>query len=282
MSEIKTCVITGGRGYLGSELMAYLQQAGWRTICASREAGPNTISYSLGGDWPPGSLEGVSVLVHCAYDFGPSDWATIYEKNVLGTRRLLDQARQAGIENIVTISSISAFPGCRSLYGKAKLLIEEETLAAGGVALRPGLIYGGSNEGMYGRLAKQARKKSVIPLLSGSACTQFLVHIEDLCGVIAATLSGQVSRSNPVLTVAHSEPWPLRRLLAALAGDRKVYFLHVPWQAIWVALRLAEMAGVRLAFKSDSVRSIVYQNPRPDLSWLTASKLPVRAFQPKN
>ncbi len=143
---------------MGRELAHFLQGAGWRIICTSRnprESGQ--IPYTLGGDFPPDALTGVDAIVHCAYDFGPTSWSDIHRKNVAGTQRLLDQAAQAGIKTFITISSISAFPQCQSLYGKAKLLIEAATLEAGGMVLRPGLIYGGSNQGMFGRLSASVK-----------------------------------------------------------------------------------------------------------------------------
>ena len=276
----KTCLVVGGRGYLGGELISYLQKAGWRAISASRRSKePGDIAYSLGGEFPPGALEGIDAIVHCAYDFAPSTWNEIEEKNVQGTKRLLDQVTRAGIKNIITISSISAFPGCKSLYGKAKLLTEEATLAVSGVALRPGLIYGGSDQGMYGKLEAQVNRGKPIPLLTGSSCTQFLVNVEDLCRVIEAILSGKVPKPTEVWTVANPEPWPLRQLLLAIAGDRKISFIPVPWQPVWLALRTAEILGLKLAFKSDSVRSIIYQNKSPDLHHVPAAGIELRSFR---
>jgi nucleoside-diphosphate-sugar epimerase len=277
----KTCLVVGGRGYLGSELIRYLQGAGWLAISASRRSRETgDIPYSLGDDFPPGALNGIDALVHCAYDFAPSSWDQIYQKNVLGTERLLDQATRSGIKNILTISSISAFPGCRSLYGKSKLRIEKATLAAGGVVLRPGLIYGGQNQGMFGRLVNQVNRGKPIPLLAGSPCTQFLVHVEELCRVIESILSRKVSRPTEVWTVAHPAPWPLRTLLTAIAGDRRISFIPVPWQPVWLALRVAELIGLKMTFKSDSVRSIVYQNTSPDLHHVTDAGFELRTFRP--
>jgi nucleoside-diphosphate-sugar epimerase len=275
----KTVLIVGGLGFLGRELAHFLQGTGWRIICTSRnprESGQ--ILYALGGDFPQGALAGVDAIVHCAYDFGPTSWPDIHQKNVVGTQRLLDQATQAGIKTFITVSSISAFPQCHSLYGKAKLLIEAATLAAGGMVLRPGLIYGGSNRGMFGRLSASVKRARPVPLLVGSSCTQFLVHVDDLNRIIELLLSNEIPRPASVWTVAHSKPWPLRHLLLAMAGNRKVHFIPVPWQAVWLALRAVESLGIRMAFKSDSVRSIVYQNPAPDLSQVAAAGIKLREY----
>lgn len=276
-----TCVITGAHGYLGSELKDYLRRAGWRVVSASRQSRDKTdIAYSLGQELPAEAFRGVHALVHCAYDFGPTSWSEICRVNVSGTQHLLEQAARAEIRNILTISSISAFPGCRSLYGKAKLLIEEATLAAGGVVLRPGLIYGGSNRGMFGRLVAQVTNGRPIPLLTGSPCTQYLVLVKDLARIIEAILSNRIPKPKTEWIVAHSQPWPLRDLLQAIAGPRRLYFVPVPWRLIWLVLRTAEIIGLRLSFKSDSVISIVYQNPEPDLDSVLTCGLQISDFKP--
>ena len=79
----------------------------------------------------------MSALVHCAYDFKPLRWDEIRAVNVEGARKLFPAARAAGVEKIICISSISAYDGCRSLYGKAKLEIEKIALDNGALVIRP-------------------------------------------------------------------------------------------------------------------------------------------------
>jgi nucleoside-diphosphate-sugar epimerase len=278
----KTCLITGGSGYLGSELAAFLREKGWRVVSASRHPqGGDAVQFSLGDKISAGLFAGVDALIHAAYDFAPRDWETIQRVNVAGTQQLLQQAGATGV-TILTISSISAFPGCKSHYGKAKLLMEEATRLVGGVVLRPGLIYGGSNQGIYGRLLKQVEGKTFVPLLSENPCTLHLTHVEDLSGVIHGWLQGEWTTQDSPWVVAHPEPWPMKKLLQAMAASRgrKLRFIPVPWPLVWLGLRSSEKVGLPLDFKSDNLISIVNQDPGLDFSAIARFGLAVRPFQP--
>jgi nucleoside-diphosphate-sugar epimerase len=277
------CLITGGSGYLGSELANYLRKKGWYVTTASRQpkTETDTAKFTLGEDIPPGLLDGIDVLIHAAYDFAPRSWEEINQTNVIGSKKLLQAAKAAGVASIITISSISAFPACKSFYGKAKLLMEEATLAVGGTPLRPGLIYGGSNSGIYGRLKKQAGKK-IVPLLSGSSCTLHMTHVDDLARVIMNCADGYSSKQNGPWIVAHPEPWPLKKLLQAMVAARgkKLIFIPVPWQLVLAGLKFFEAIGLPRDFKSDNLISIVNQDPHLDFRAVQACGVEMRPFQP--
>ncbi len=204
-------------------------------------------------------------LVHCAYDFGPRRWKDIAAINVTGSQKLLDAARKARVESIVLISTLSAFPGCRSLYGKAKLQIESSAQSLGAYVLRPGLIYSSKPGGMFGRLVQQVRSARLIPVIRGGRQTQYLLHDEDLGKVVQACLVGRLPKTPEPVTIAHEQGWELRDILSQIAQvlNKPVSFVPLPWQLVWLALKSLELAGARPNFRSDSLISMVYQNPRP-------------------
>jgi hypothetical protein len=76
--------------------------------------------------------------------------------------------------------ALSAFAGCRSLYGKAKMEIEAFARSSRGVVIRPGLVYSDNPGGMFGRLVRQVRSARFIPIIWGGRQTQYLLHDEDL------------------------------------------------------------------------------------------------------
>jgi nucleoside-diphosphate-sugar epimerase len=193
----------------------------------------------------------------------------------------LEAARSAGVKKLVCISSISAFEGCRSLYGRAKLEIERLALAHGALVLRPGLIYGDRPGAMFGRLVEQVRKASFLPLPGGGGQVQYLVHNEDLLAFIQRHLRGQVPEVGRPFTAAHEQPWTFRQVLAEIARavGKTPRFVPIPWRPLWAVLKMAEACRLPLGFRSDSLVSLMHQNPRPDFGPNAAAGLVCRPFE---
>jgi nucleoside-diphosphate-sugar epimerase len=174
-SAEKICVVTGANGWLGGCVAAELRRQGWKVRAAVRTPAPDAVKrgeavrFQLGDDLDAEVCAGAEALVHCAYDFRARTWDEIEKVNVQGAGKLLAAAQTAGTKRITVISTMSAFPGCVSLYGKAKLAIEEKARGAGAAVLRPGLIYGAAAGAMFGRLVTQVRNTRTLPLIGGSA-----------------------------------------------------------------------------------------------------------------
>ncbi len=283
MSDKKICAITGSNGYVGSCIKKFFAGRGWEILELTRQPKPNSraVKFQLGGEISPQSLAGVNALVHCAYDFKPLRRDEIRAVNVEGSRKILEAARAAGVGKIICISSIAAYDGCRSLYGKAKLEIEKIALDNGALAIRSGLVYGSEPGGMFGKLAAQVRKSSVIPMIGDGSQIQFLVHNEDLCAFAEKFAAGNIEIAPQILTAANGQPWPFKKLLLEIARalDKKPKFFPLPWRLVWLGLKSAEICGLKLDFRSDSLVSLMNQNPKPDFSANSKIGLDCRPFE---
>ena len=264
------CAITGASGYVGGRIKKHFESCGWEVIELTRRARPGTRSatFELGRPLASGALRNVQALVHCAYDFRPLRWADIRLANVKGTQLLLETAKSAAVQRVVCISSISAYEGCRSLYGQAKLEIEQLAATAGALAIRPGLVYGDNPGGIFGRLVEQIRRSSVLPIAGDGSQIQYMVHDEDLAAVAVRFAEGNFAAPNRPITAAHDKPWTFREVLREIGMrvDRQPKLIPIPWRMIWAPLKMAEMCGCPLGFRSDSLVSLMHQNPRPDFS----------------
>jgi nucleoside-diphosphate-sugar epimerase len=273
----RSCAVTGASGYVGSRLCEHFVKRGWNVFALSRRrsdcsGGPVHVPFQFDGliSSEVFRRNGIQVLVHCAYDFGPRKWEEIRRINVEGSTRLLRAAKEGGVQTIIVISSISAFEGCQSLYGRAKLELEKIGTEFGAGIIRPGLVYGKhASGGMFGALQKSVRKSAIVPLIGSGRQVQYLVHEEDLSELIFKVSSGEIKLPRKPVVAASPRAWPVRELLAVMASAQgaRILFFPVPWRCVWLGLKAAETCGVHLPFRSDSVVSLIRQDPSPDFSF---------------
>jgi nucleoside-diphosphate-sugar epimerase len=286
---MRAVAITGATGYVGAMLARQFTDAGWTVTRMVRSPTPGdetSVPFRLGEEVAPEVFRSrqIGALIHCAYDFRPVNRAEINRINVEGSRQLLAAAEAGGVERIAVMSSISAFTGCRSTYGRAKLEIEAAAASVGALVIRSGLVYGDGPPtagGMFGSLATSVQR-GVVPLIDGGIHPQYLIHEEDLWRLLKRFCDGDLPNPGKPVVAASSRAWPLRDLLAQLAHrqGRHPRFVPVPWQPVWAGLRLAELAHLPVRYRSDSVISLVHQDRNPDFASLAALGLTAREFSP--
>ena len=269
--------VTGATGYLGRHVVAALRNRHHDVVALGRtrprsqdiEHMPFDLNNSVltEADF---ARRGITALIHCAWDFYPRSRNAVHQINVVGAKRLADAAH--GLR-LVDVSTMSAFDGCRSIYGRAKLEVEEIFLRAGGMVFRPGLIWGGEMGGMMASLQKLSRLP-ISPTIAGGG-ELYLVHVEDLAAMIAASLDNDVPART--ITAAHLRSFSLRQIITALAKEKSPLFLPVPWPLAWFGLRGLEMVFPGVSLRSDSVTGLVHTNPAPQFD--TAAAM-LRPFAP--
>ncbi len=288
-SNQRTCLITGSRGYLGGCVKAKFAQAGWKIVELIRNPSAEEVrdgramQFRLGDGISAGQLPRADALVHCAHDFTLYDWRRIHAANVLGAEKLFEAARAAGVNRRIFISSMSAFEGCKSLYGRAKLEIESRVRSDNVFLVRPGLIYGDRPAGIFGNLVKQTGHAMALPLIGGGRQVLCLTHQDDLCEVILQQAAGGASSSPEPVTAAHEQGWAFRSILEELARaqGRRPRLVPVPWRLAWLLIKTGEICRLPLPFRSDSLVSLMNQNPRPSFELTRRLGLKFRPFQPE-
>ncbi|ACO34637.1 MULTISPECIES: NAD-dependent epimerase/dehydratase family protein [Acidobacterium] len=279
MADSHVFAVTGATGYVGSAIVKALQAHGTVIPLSRRTPSQAGIFWSLESEQDITAQfrdKGISCLVHAAWDMTAVKAAEVQRTNVEGSLRLLQMAAAAGISRIVFISTISAFPGARSLYGKSKLQVEAAVAAMGGLILRPGLVYGpgGQDEdsgGIFQAIEKQVKSSSRIPVIGDGKAPQFLVPVQTLAQIVAGAARGKLDApAGQPITIANPQPWRFRDLVHSIARrhGRRVALLPIPWRLLYMGLRSGEILGLHMPFRSDSVISFVHQDPSPDFSAL--------------
>ncbi|MFI6373907.1 NAD-dependent epimerase/dehydratase family protein [Streptomyces sp. NPDC050546] len=251
-------LITGASGFVGSQVAAVAhRQPGVRVRRLSRPipTGPESVHGDLAD---PASLRGVcagaDVLVHCATRIS-GDAETVEAVNDLGTRALVEDAVRSGVGRIVYVSTAAVygrgpFRGVRpgevpiapaSATSRTRAAAERHVLDAGGLVLRPHLVYGEGDRWVVPGLVWLLGELSAT--LTSCAALQSMIDVGTLGrAVVAAALSP--AHGGGVHHVNHPEPVAVADLLGAVSSQ-----LEVPGAgaSVDVATALDRAAGTPLA-----------------------------------
>jgi dTDP-4-dehydrorhamnose reductase len=176
--EVKRLLVTGGCGYLGSEVLRRAPGRGWTTCATWFERRPPEAGRWVRIDVRDAAavrvaLRGVDAVIHTAYRQGEGEW----EVNAVGAGNVAEAA--SGVR-LVHLSTDLVFDGRRgryreedepapvNSYGRSKAEAERRVAAAHPAAtiVRTSLIYGGGEEGPQERLARENRRFFVDELRS--------------------------------------------------------------------------------------------------------------------
>lgn len=266
-------LILGASGFIGSHLSGYAAQQGGDVVALCRSGkvpgfSGTTLVWALGEPVPESALQGVDCAIHLAHDFSGEFGAHLTE---MATLACVAQLRLAGVARQIFFSSYSAGEHAESLYGRAKMAIEQGVKQHEDVTIvRPGLVLG--DGGLYGRIRKWSRRMPLIPLPDGGRGKVPVITIERLCHETLA-LAGMVT---PLREANLFEPElkSLRQLVldAAEEAGRRPWLLPVPSGLVISGLRLAAVLHVPLPVNADNLSGFLANQQANHLSTLQENR----------
>lgn len=256
-------LLTGASGQVGSVLLARLLAQGEQVRCLVRDprrlgAQRVRVQIALGDLTDPPSfrnaMRGVETVVHLAAAIRDQPAGSIEECNGIATWRMVQAARQAGVERFVFFSALGASAHHRSRFFRAKALAERAVAQAGMRCLifAPSLIYAPGDRWLT--LIQRLSIAGATPIAGRGRARFQPIWAEDVADCVAAALraesaaqsAGGCTRyelSGPE-TLSHEEI--VRTVLRCLGRSRRL--LRVPTPLACRGLRLLERAVGESAF----------------------------------
>lgn len=188
-------LITGGTGFVGRATVRRLLDRGFAVRVLARGTWPFEPHPRL--ERAHGSMTNVDSLreatrecdavVHLAAR--KNDEADSEDVNVDGTRMLCDAAKRAGVERIVYVSTQSAALEKRGTYGETKLRGEDaaKESALPFVILRPSLVYGAADAGVFATIEKLC-SLPFVPVFGDGKAIFRPIHVDDVADAIVAAV----------------------------------------------------------------------------------------------
>jgi uncharacterized protein YbjT (DUF2867 family) len=243
--------VTGANGYIGRRLCAAASAAGWPVLALARrpsvDAGFRCAPYDLGRPLPVDLLTGVSAVIHLAANTASADPDPQIE--LRACQNLIEACRDAGAR-LVLVSSQTAAEKAPTGYGRLKWRLEQLVIEAGGTVIRPGMVYGGPEAGLFGNLCGLVRRLPVMPALFWPTPIVQPIHVDDLStALVAAATSDPAQKS--LYEIADPHPISLAAFLRMIARERihkRRLFLPIPSTVLTSALagvfRLSRNAAI--------------------------------------
>lgn len=221
---MKRCLVTGGAGFLGINLIRFLLEKDWSVTSLDKADFPfrdvaDRITILKGDirdrEFVDRAMKDIDVVVHTAAALPLDKKSDIFSTEIDGTRNVLEAAQRHNVERVIHISSTAVYgiPDHHPIfetdklqgvgaYGEAKILAEnvcaefrEKGMCV--AVLRPKSFVGPERLGVFALLYEWAHEGKNFPLLGSGKNKYQLLDVEDLCQAIylAATKSeeGQVN-----------------------------------------------------------------------------------------
>ncbi|MFI6644747.1 NAD-dependent epimerase/dehydratase family protein [Streptomyces sp. NPDC050504] len=175
-----------------------------------------------------GICDGVDTVLHLASLIG-GDQEECRTVNDAGTRALLAEAARAGVSRIVQLGTTAVYRdgvhrgaaegelpfGPASVTSVTRLAGERQVLAAGGVVVRPHLVFGPGDTWVVPSLV---RLLTAVPhWVDGARARLSLIHVDDLAWALTELAGRPALPSGSALHAAHPRPVRVRELLSAVA-----------------------------------------------------------------
>jgi uncharacterized protein YbjT (DUF2867 family) len=271
--------ITGASGYIGQAVTRLASACGWQVVAIGRRPADGAQAWRLAdlNDAPSnGLLDGLDALLHLAANTRGDSVSSATELSF--AHKLAVQASAAGVP-FVFASSQAAASDAPSDYGRTKFAIEQQITALGGVAVRPGMVIGGREAGLFGLLTSLVRASPLLPDLRPRPAVQ-PIHVDDLAAALLAACTKPDLRGR--VLAAAGAPVTFSALLGGIGRHRlrvRRQFVPLPLFILRGLLALtAPVLGPRFSCaRLDSLIQLPPLDARADLATLGIVLRPLAA-----
>lgn len=285
---VKTVLVTGANGFIGSRLCQRLVAGGYaiRILCREssdlsllkdipfdKEIGDITVLESLND-----AVTGVDYIIHAAGLIKAKNESAYFRVNQGGTSNLLNAVKNHNLDlkKFVLISSVAAAgpadeiprketdpPEPLTTYGRSKLAGEEAARPFFDLIpitiLRPPAVYGPGDKAILTLF--DLANKGIKPYMAGGNNRIQMVYVDDLCRAVQVAMESDKSRGETFF-IADAEAHSVRELMNKMGQlcGKKGIGIYIPLWLLRIIALISEgffrMIGKTPLFSREKVREL--------------------------
>ena len=302
-----TYFITGGFGFLGQYIVKaiydYDPEAELRVLGRTQRSTLLGVEKLESVRWVQGDLskletfeselQDADVIIHNAamVSFSKSDADAVYQANVIGTRNLAQAALDAGVENFIFISSISAigrnpdglideshYPDLevkrqQDMYGYSKMLNETDLAKLKDkmrvIMLNPSVILGPGSE----RIESVFRTLRFLPILPMLSYINSFVDVRDVAQSVVLSLTKGRSGERYIVTADNVDMLEFMKMVVnAMQKKTRIiqisdFWINVLDGIIRFMQKLNLKTGIRLLSEMAIDKAFSWKKIKDEMGW---------------
>ena len=242
-------LLIGGTGYIGRLLENLLEKGNFKVLNIGRTTDKN---YQIGKKIDISLFDNIDIVFYLAWEFN-TRLKNYNSMNIESYNNVVNICKKKKIK-LYFFSTLYACTKSKSLYNKTKAACEKITITNNYPVVRLGSVIISNQKNrrtsFYQNIYSFVNRYRLFPIIYPNKKAFYKTSEEDFNRFVNSFLNYK----NEIYTVAEKKPRTLRNLINI--NDKKIIYIPIPWQILFLVFKICELIIKDFKFRSDSILSI--------------------------
>lgn len=289
---VKTVFVTGATGFVGNAVVAELLRQEYTVIALVRRGNEQKLPFRherlifrsgdvLDYESLLAAAKGADAIIHLVGIIEETKTTTFQKMHVDATRKVIDAAKELGIQRFIHMSALGTRPHAKSKYHQTKYQAEEIVRASGlnYTIFRPSLIFGPGDKSvnLFVSILKKQPGAAVFPIMGKGTLQP--ITVEDVALGVVNSL--QIHESiNHIYNVGGPHKFTMQELIKTIgtALGKPVATPHIPYA---LSRSMLAIAGPLVPITIEQLKMLQEDNTCDSTVFCKTFNVRLREFLPR-